>query len=277
MDLSSEEIGATIAKQYAPYIWFHKDEIYNPIEYRNLLCYSTLQKSNGDFIVKYIDDGDDEDLEEFKYIEFVVDYSKKHSDCRLNIPERLWASLWKGSLETHIYAWIRENEHMFIISYIVSFGYNGPTVCNRFGAHMMDIEHITVRVCKTSLQIKDVYFGAHQTNDGLWRKKGKFEEMNGRPVAYCAKNSHAMYPKKGNYPFALGFSIDQCNKGKLWNPAVDVISSKNSPLWFQYQGSDAIGTKPFLTQGDSMIQTTPLRRFFRIGCDCKCLSKKYRP
>ena len=263
-----EAIAADLVARYIPAFWFHRDELNLPVAYPDLLLKSQLATPEGKIVMQLTPDKKTPE----QYLTEVVDYSLVHP-CRLAVPK----SLFPGSLDSPVYAWVRETPDLYAVSYTVVFAYNGPTVLGLIGAHTTDIEHVTVRVNRKTLEVRDVYFGAHGTNDGVWRKKGEFQEYHSRPVVYVAKTSHAMYPEPGTYVFGYGFAVDRAQVGISWTPNAQLISTIPPPAWLHYNGENALGTKPYLRNDEPLMQTTPLRRFFNTGGPgCMCLGKIYQ-
>lgn len=109
------------------------------------------------------------------------------------------------------------------IHYIFFYAFNDsfPVFFNAFpmGAHDADIEHITLEVDATNLEIERVFYGAHGQGDGKWVRWSKVEKWQNteRPVVYIAKGSHACYPKPGYFVRFAGAANDSCNRGTLWD------------------------------------------------------------
>lgn len=259
-----------IAERYRPKFWFHAAEEYLPVAFDDLMLQSRLLSTvDSTYIMSK------NPLESnLEYLQKVCDYSIGNNACKFDVP----LNLYKGSYHAPIYACVRETPNMYTIVYVVSFAYNPATVCfGSFGAHAVDNERVTVRVDKNTMQIIDMYFGAHQENDGVWRQKGEFLEHGGRPVVFVAKASHAMYPTPGTYVYAFGFANDHCGYGSIWEPHCVLIDKDGLyPMWMRYRGDSAIVWHDYLRNTESVLQTTPLRRLVRIKCDLKWLCTRYQ-
>lgn len=238
-----------LATRYQPYFYFHREETDMPVDYEVLIAESQLMDYDQVVMQR-------EENQSYKdYINQVVEFSKKNPLCILNVPP----SLWRGTPNPPLYASFRETDDMYIINYTLIFGYN-RTKRNFFpGSHMVDIEHVTVRISKTTNELLDMYHAAHWSYDSMWRKRDKIEMINGRPVIYCAKFSHAMYPTACRLVDAYGEIIDGCAKDRLLVPHLEIIT-RDRPKWLEYDGQDSFGNEHYLTQDE----TKPFRRYYML-------------
>ena len=145
----------------------------------------------------------------------------------------------------------------------------GNTVLNvRFGNHIGDWEHTTVRFVNgepTAVFLSEHNFGDSYTYNAM-EKKGKrvsrekgfaklsYADVKLQPVVYSAVGSHAMYAVPGSHPYVLPFGLlhDITDRGPIWDPSLNLqafsynITSKTisptdvSPFaataWFDFVG-----------------------------------------
>lgn len=96
-----------------------------------------------------------------------------------------------------------------------------------------DIHRVTIVVKKLGC------FITRMIVDGKKWNLDEIEIEQGRPILYCAKNSHQMYPKKGNYGWCC--SKKQCQDDIRWSPSMRVLYHDG---WCTFQGN--LGSTPFL-------------------------------
>lgn len=130
------------------------------------------------------------------------------------------------------------------------------------GLHEGDWEHITVRVTPDGNSVEEVYFSQHA--DGGWTKN--FDTVaGGRPIAYVAKHSHAMYSKSGTTTRLAGFaSDDHPGNGQEWDTK-DVMTdvgydsnvlediSWQNPVALKF-GSSGDGFPVVSTNGETLLE-----------------------
>ena len=122
------------------------------------------------------------------------------------------------------------------IQYCFLYGYNGPFQlfgchccnpcscfsCSSVGAHIYDLEHITVRLDSDGNLLK-VYYGAHQARDGQWKTKNEISFHGTHPKVYIARGSHATYYRFGCYPRIFCAVNDYTfDNGPIWFPSMPI-------------------------------------------------------
>jgi hypothetical protein len=136
---------------------------------------------------------------------------------------------------------------VYDIQYIFFFAYNSDmlkTVAE--SAHEADFEHITVRIEGDLGSIHKIYYSAHDA-EGKWydieSRAGAFDgyelSNSGRPIVYCAINSHASYPWSG-----------------IWsrNNLPDDETGDNGIEWDCQNSVVNVGEKQYPTEGNEWIQ-----------------------
>jgi hypothetical protein len=85
------------------------------------------------------------------------------------------------------------------VQYWFFYPYNGRMGTPPFhGEHEGDWEHVTVRVLGDG-QLAGVYCSAHY-GEGRWYASAPLTLVDGHPVVYSARHSHASYPFAGKIP-----------------------------------------------------------------------------
>lgn len=151
--------------------------------------------------------------------------------------------------ETPIYVAVFEDLHEDIIylQYCLLFAYNGPSKlfakckfvnsCGcEAGAHYGELEHVTIKVKKSTQEMISVYFGAHRRYDGCWRDARKVEKtITNNPIVYVALGSHACYPQAKKYTRLCGLTCDETSQsGKTWHPIPQLINDNTN--WNEFMG-----------------------------------------
>lgn len=143
----------------------------------------------------------------------------------------------------------------FVFSHM--YAWNGSSKilwgCAKAGEHQADIEHVTIEVDKTNLQIKRIYYSIH--NGGKWVdvKDVERDEKTNRPIVYIAKHSHASYPNEGNHYRFSFVTKDECDKGIRWDPSQNIIwidrfnRSDKSLNWVYFNGDTGDNTTSSLS------------------------------
>ncbi|EGP86512.1 uncharacterized protein MYCGRDRAFT_22198, partial [Zymoseptoria tritici IPO323] len=119
----------------------------------------------------------------------------------------------------------------------------GQTVLNiRFGNHVGDWEHTTVRFVNgkpTQIFLSEHNFGQALTYSAV-------ENRAKRPVVYSALGSHAMYATPGLHPYILPFGLlhDETDRGPLWDPVQNFQAYTYNPLTRTVRSSTLNPTSP---------------------------------
>jgi len=134
--------------------------------------------------------------------------------------------------------------------FFYSFNLGNAVLNVRFGNHVGDWEHTTIRFHHGVP--KAVFFSEH--NFGSVYSYDAVEKLGKRPVIYSAVGTHAMYATPGSHPYILPWGIlhDETDRGPLWDPALnshaytydyknDTLRSSNltpnAPTgWFHFAG-----------------------------------------
>lgn len=104
------------------------------------------------------------------------------------------------------------------------YSYNlGNKVFNiRFGDHVGDWEHTTIRFYKG--KPKAIFLSEH--DNGAAYAWEAVEKIGNRPVTYSATGTHAMYATPGVHTYVLPFGLlhDITDRGPLWDPVLNMKS-----------------------------------------------------
>jgi hypothetical protein len=254
-----------LMRKFAPVVRFHKDEQYLPanvgwylqrvrmrfevqlgfdhqlldkgeVNITNLISQRDHNQASGlsakptDFFLEQTDAGGGDELDSY----------------REETREGTGASGWT------CYAHVRPvSISTYDIQYIFFYAYNGdllPTPAE--SAHEADFEHITVRVSADLKTIEKIYYAAHD-DEGKWyylsngtgTDDGYTLTADGRPVVYSAVDSHASYPRAGQFDRGLSLPADETGEGgPVWDCINNVVNAgeKEYPRagmeWIQYSG-----------------------------------------
>jgi len=147
---------------------------------------------------------------------------------------------------------IVEYYHYYIdIIYIFNYYYNNSYKFLYMyvgGEHQADLEHIRIRITNDNYyniekpyEVLSIYYSAHSTDQGRWEKIKNIEWykgiINGQPIIYVAKGSHANYPHPGTWHRIFGFANDKTSKkyAIIWKPETVINLRENNNL-MSYQG-----------------------------------------
>ncbi|WP_375461417.1 Vps62-related protein [uncultured Enterovirga sp.] len=137
------------------------------------------------------------------------------------------------------------NETFTDIVYFTFYPYNrGKEILDTmWGNHVGDWEHVTVRLSQTPENGRwrytpvKVSFSSHDFNLILpWGSPSLLMTEEGRLVAFSAKGSHGLYPRRGRYVYkeipVLGKLIDEMDRGSAWDTWKNVVTiSKFGGSW----------------------------------------------
>lgn len=234
-NLLAKKIELSHVKQYAPLVYLHSDEAFNP--------------SSVEFFQRYMN----------------IDFNNSHWKTKQPIDCASCTNLdfFKGqSVETDkipVYAMIvpkpNIGKDITDVFYWFFYPYNrGKRVCispiytngncwgkySTFGHHVGDWEHVTIRFKDD--QPQQLYLAQHnfgQSFDwGDYRVQyiqgldSDNQTVNMRPILYSAKGSHGTYAEPGEYVYYKIFNgdklVDKTNKGNAWQTWQNIILIPNN-------------------------------------------------
>jgi len=211
-----------LALRYAPVFYFHEYEKSFPIEIndKNLKDSFLMEKDK-----KIIDGPTIQEMLSFKN-ENVSLYWKEQS-----LYDRKDIKIY------YVITYLEEN--YVLIQYVLIYKYNDAIGPCKLGAHMGDVEHMSVYV--KNEKIEKVYFSAHSGPQGQWKSRNeiRFIDKNKEKFAvYVAKGSHAHYPNSGTQIRIFCIANDQCSNKIPWYPSKNnlIEITENKPSWIKYQG-----------------------------------------
>lgn len=225
--------------KFSPFFYLHSDEKYFPITMdfyiKNCQLY---HKKNTKRLVKDFGELTMENLIEPAEINGRPRDPLTSKNFKLN-PKREIVKPNKNLeklKKVKIYSKVNEFDDYYQILYIVIFANNpGYKVFGKIrGKHDFDLEHITVKVRKSDLELRKIFYSAHGSREGVWVKPNDFKMLDGHPVVFVAKGSHAFYRKSGTHKRILALANDVCDKGTLWKPDFEIISDETN--WVRYFG-----------------------------------------
>ncbi|KAL6129692.1 hypothetical protein ACLB2K_073041 [Fragaria x ananassa] len=190
-----------LLQAYAPFIYFHPDEVYLPSSVgwfftNGALLYNKDQEQNPVPIEPTganLPQGGSNDGA--YWLDLPVDQGGKDRVKKGDLPDaeaNLHIKPMLGSTFTDIAIWI-------------FYPFNGPARAKvqffnvslgKIGEHVGDWEHVTLRVSNFTGQLWSVYFSQH--SKGIWVDASALEFQDGnKPVTYASLHGHAFYPKPG--------------------------------------------------------------------------------
>lgn len=102
------------------------------------------------------------------------------------------------------------------IQYYFYFPYNGSIAPILDIAHEGDWEHVTVRLTLDRSRIDKIFYHAH--SGGKWVPAAGHVNAQGRPIVYCARHTHGLYPGAGKWNTAAPGVQDETKDG---GPEID--------------------------------------------------------
>jgi hypothetical protein len=253
-------------KKILPVFYFHKNEKTFPMDCEKYItkCRLCFGDKNKYEIIASNDKLTTTNIDKFEYFG-----SKSSLDDKwtLQVVDNNFSDNLIDDAPIYIKEHIRDDGNIEI--YVILFFHcsGGYKIFNRTaGYHDADIEHVTILTNK-NYEIIKVYFGAHRSKDGMWVDKKDITFENGRPVVYCALNSHAFYPKPITYHRIYFFANDICGKHVKWDATN--ITLLDSQDWFNYGGfwgnfSVNSMKKKSWFNNETTISTTYFKRLFHI-------------
>lgn len=166
-----------------------------------------------------------------------------------------------------IYCKIESNEYFTDYIYIYLFPYNPSyKLCGIYltpTAHYGDVEHIRVRVInnksKNCCKISSVFYASHGSDQGEWVDNPTL--VDGHPIVYVAKNSHASYATTGTKFRIFGLANDHVKKGgAVWNGPVDLLND-NNPITGFVGALNMQGERPINRIYEFSPRRTNIRRY----------------
>jgi hypothetical protein len=259
----------SIIEHFKPVFYFHSGEDVMPCDYTRILANGVLMCDKNPVLEHKPGVTDNQ------YITELVNYSKNVNNVHVRVPEHMYPG---DMVNACLYAWYRDTDKYHVLSYIVTFAYNKNTVLGAFGAHDIDVEHVTMRIDKSQMCVHDMYFAAHGYYDGVWCTANEIEFCGSHPIVYCAQTSHAMYNKAGSYVMGYGTTVDKCEKGLLWDTNKISVLTDTQPYWLQLNiPVQSIGLKHYVQNMDEPpYSNTPFRRFTKVSGDMLFACKKYK-
>ena len=217
---------ANLAKKHRPYIYMHTKEKFFMISLTSWFSVSTVvtdgmtsyRKPNPDFDVKNVKFNETPEITCFARPAPTADGCKSDS-CKGCVGE-------EGDID---------------LVYTLFFAFNGPKRVAGVApvdAHVADAETFIVRLDK-EMNVKRYLLSKH----GDFSIHKKLDEKDGRPVVYCAVNSHALYSTPGSHIRLFGMGNDSTNHGPLVDPKVFFLENSSALLNYPVTGLGNLGPK----------------------------------
>jgi hypothetical protein len=213
-----------LIEEFAPIVYFHKDDAYLPLDINIILENSTLKNFKTDQVIHTPTNRELYDFARSSNFSDLTDGS-----VVLSIDKSLYNHSYPLE-EQPVYAIAREKDGKTYITYIFVFPYNGDYTILRHGkagSHPGDIEHYTVELSSDKKLLR-VFFGAHRAEDGRWVSKDDLEFEHGKIVVFSSLNGHGLYHKEGTAFRIFGLANDYLERGARWNPKVIEVYGKDN-------------------------------------------------
>ncbi|KAF2667757.1 hypothetical protein BT63DRAFT_375539 [Microthyrium microscopicum] len=114
--------------------------------------------------------------------------------------------------------------------FFYSFNLGNQVLGHRFGNHVGDWEHTVIRF--ENRRPIEVYYSEHAWGAAYrWEHAERHPNNRKRLLTYSAYGTHAMYRTAGNQPYVLPFGLlqDITDKGRLWDPTLNMFSYTYDP------------------------------------------------
>ena len=118
------------------------------------------------------------------------------------------------------------DRNTILIQYIFIFAYDGKTVGQ--------FKRFTIEIDLNTYKPVAAFFHTYKER-GMWVKPENMDFLVEHPVIYCARRTHAFYPKEGNYRKRIGFQVDRCEMGDKWLPK-RLVGIDDNTLWVNFEG-----------------------------------------
>jgi hypothetical protein len=89
----------------------------------------------------------------------------------------------------------------YVLEYDADAGIHGV------GAHNVDIEFVRVYYSNSGVPQK-LFYSCHSRYEGKWLTPADVQWIDGRPLVYSARGTHANYPSTGTWLRGFGFASD---------------------------------------------------------------------
>ena len=273
-----------IIRQFAPYVYFHPEEKYLPVQPEKFISKARLRRykifGSDESYNKQTNTWEVNNKKTPEYYNIPLKIINSFSLARYGRPLRpKWfrsAPAYSLSLEIdeeekfagkrdlngnvpvyyNLQRWERaeEGEDGLLIQYWWFMAFNEAPFLRTFSDHQGDWEHVIAYIEKQkneSYSLHSVYMSAHNWGFTYFPEdlemKTPPKEKRARFVVYCAKGSHASYMKEGLHPFPITFMItDRTKKGYEWKTWLKLVDLSVQD-WKDYAG--AWGKVGYVLQG----------------------------
>ncbi|KAM1026715.1 hypothetical protein ACFX2A_040566 [Malus domestica] len=192
-----------LLEAYSPFIYFHPDEVYLPSSVGWFFTNGALLYKKDDDLKPIAIEATGSNLPQggsndgSYWLDLPVDKSANERVKKGDLPSsQVYAHIkpMLGSTFTDIAIW-------------VFYPFNGPARAKveflnislgKFGEHVGDWEHVTLRISNFTGELWKVYFSQH--SGGIWVDASELEFQNGggnKAVTYASLHGHAFYAKPG--------------------------------------------------------------------------------
>ncbi len=94
-----------------------------------------------------------------------------------------------------------------------------------YGIHSIGVHKYDVEFVRVFYEDNKYFLSQHGRDQGLYTRK--LEKLDGRPIIYVAKNTHAHYPKKGVWLRGFCFANDVTGEDIMFDPIDNITPIEN--------------------------------------------------
>ncbi len=199
----TEDLKQQLAEKFAPVLWLHPDEVYEPKEVGILINHAFVRNSSSDEVINlrdYPKDQRPEVLSSIRGTDWYLDFNGFSLEDGADSYKKAYQNVLAKGYKTTIYARVLQENGKTVVQYWLFYFFNDWTM----NEHEGDWEQITLVFGESDLQsaynsVPEIAaYSQHinilrATTGGTKRKWEDVYKLNGHPCVYVAKGSHANY------------------------------------------------------------------------------------
>ena len=221
--------------KYRPVVYLNTAEKFFPVSIEDFLANSRLVRSNNKAVLKDYGEITTQNIGSFNDV-YGGAGGGPAEDLMVEIRDSAHPGTARDRLHevpVYVAAYDDPSTNSLVAQYVFLYAYNGAqhVAGQDFGAHKGDVEHVSVFIDKTTHEITQIYFAAHNTGNGrlVTRDSGRLQFEGAQPVVYSARWSHASYEKKGKFPQGRAHTGSVIDKVSTYDDMTDDTGAKWRP------------------------------------------------